>query len=725
MHAAIRENALMRALRLRRVDRTLTLLLTAYFFFALTSVTIVKSLQKGIYLGTIGFDWQLPALYLVLALLSSPIVFLYRYLARHYSHILITTFTLLILGAGMTLFMLGRNHAESWAYHAFYLWAAVFSVLVPTQGWIFSYHLFTSRQAKRTFVIMGTGGILGGVVGGYYTAAVAGFFTANGLFIHVLVLLALMEAVLLGVFWHGKKKRLRSSRGARPDQKSERPQLFQAVLRSRHLGYLAGLILLTGLVSTLIDLQFNWSLDDRFTDAEIPITQFVGGLQGTIYLLSALVQLFGTSQILHRFGLGLGLMILPLGLITGSLGMMFTANFWSVVTAKTFDGSLRSSIEQTSVELLYVPLSQRESIPVKSFVELVILRVGDGLGAALFLLVASFFSPPLQAVGIVVLLVCIVWLFTSQQIAEEYSKMLRRSLEDMDSRTVRRALEISEAVAENTLVGALQSKNSNKVHFALQQLRFQDAEPGLQEISSNDLSGEVLSMDVSGIYQFSSRAPRWLKYVEPLTEHADRRVGAVAIHLMMTYKVPGHFERLVARMQSTEVPEDRYLTYLQEYAEDPNELLRSKYLLHWCGVARPEQCVNLAFLLGVTRNPTYVLTLRDWLNSPHRNLQKAAMRALGEFGEPQDIDTLMRFLAHNWSRRAAIKALTRYGEKIVSTMLTQLRNPKVDIAIKREIPSVLSQIDSSSARGVLVAALYTHDSVVAYRALKGLNLIRD
>lgn len=709
--------------RLRRDQLSVVFLLGGYFVLSMTSVSMVKSLQNAIYLGQVGFDWRLPTLYLGIALLSGPLVLMYRWLAGVLSHLLITSLTILFLAAGLGVFWVALGSAGSWAYQGFYIWGAIFSVLLPTQGWIFAYHLFSARVAKRVFVVLATGGVLGGVFGGYYTALTAEKFGSELLFLHILGLLGLLQVILCAVFWinRGAAAPARKEGGA---PTGERVQTVKAVLRTRHLKYLAGLILVTGLASTMVDLLYKWSLSNRFPGSEAEITEFFGGLLGTTYLLSAVVQVAATGIILRRFGLGVGLVILPLGLVCGSLGILFTAAFWAVVLAKALDGSLRSSVEQTSVELLYVPLSDLQSIPLKSFMELVVLRLGDGVGAALFLLVVAFTPDPPRVVGGVLLAVCAGWLWLTRGISEEYVQMLRRSLE-YGSNAVRRALALDEAVAEDTLLAALASPNSRKVQFALLHLRRQEGELDLRDLTSTDLAGEVLSMDASSLYRTRGTAPRWLRVVESLTTHPEPEIAAAALDVVIGQGVPGYLRRLRQDLRGEELPERRDLFYLANYAEDPGSLLNPAIVQHWCSRADPADAVLLARLLGGWKHPVFLPILRVWTSHQEVEVRRAAIQALGDYAQPEDLPLLLGFLSSNWSRASARRALAHYGEAVVTRLMTVLRDPRADLSLKKEIPAILAQIDTSSARGVLVAALYTHDAGVAYRALRALNRIRS
>jgi ATP:ADP antiporter, AAA family len=716
--------------RLRAAQRHSAALLVLYFFLAMVAVSLVKSLQNAIYLGNVGFDWRLPALYLALAVLSGPVVLLYRHLALGFSHFLISGATILALGVGLGVFWIPAtaDGTPDWVFQAFYIWGAFFSVLLPTQGWISSYHLFSPRTAKHVFVLLGTGGVLGGVAGGYYTALSAEWFGVQGLFAHIVSILVVLELVLFLIF--------RLAGSAAPDSPpvsrdpsqtgaSDGAETFRTVFRSRHLKHMAILILLTGLVSTLIDLQYKWVLDVQFGGSEEQITQFFGALLGTTYLLSALLQLFATSWILRRFGLGVALLILPAGLAFASLGIAATAAFWSVIAAKIVDGSLRSSVEQTGVELLYVPIEHRQTIPLKSFMEMAVLRLGDGLGAALFLGIAALSIEPLRLVGLLVLVAVLVWIVAARRVTEEYLLMLRRSLETADARAVRKALELDEAVAEGTLVAALGSPHPGKVLFALQRLGQKEPEVDFSEITSSELSGEILSMDVSSIYRIRPSPPRWLRHVRDLTEHADSRVAAISLHLMLAHQVGGYRRKLRSVLHSERLPAPGYLVYVARYADNPAKLLDPALVLRWCASVRPSEAAALAPVLGTTRDPRYLPILRQWMKGETRALRCAAILAIGRFRQEEDIDPLIEHLSHNWSRRAAIRALAEYGDSLLGKVLSLLRDSAVDVRIKRELPNILVLIDNSSARGLLVASLYTHDSLVAFRALKGLNKMRE
>jgi AAA family ATP:ADP antiporter len=702
------------------------LLMALYFFLAMTCISIVKSLQNALYLGNVGFDWRLPLLYVALAVLSGPLVVFYRRLGTRYSNFWLNSHTLLFFFLTVGLFWQLIPVGQSWVYLAFYIWGGIFSVLLPTQGWMFSNDLYTTREAKRLFAILGTGGIFGGAFGGYYTALVAGVLGTRWLLIHVCILLLSIQAVLFFIY-RRNRSRLRQRHPhhfmGRPSSGSTLQSIYK-LFQSRYLLYLAGLVLIASFTGTLIDLQYKWVLDQRYPPgSDIGLTEFFGALLGTIFVFSALFQLFATSHILHRLGIRFGLLILPLGLLAGSLGVVTAAAFWTVVSLKAIDGTLRSSIDRTSVELLYMPASSHEAVAMKSFFNLVVFRFGDALAATIFLGASALNLAPLQAIGVVVLIAAALWAFLSMRLSDEYVRTLRRSLDIKPTAASRRAFQLGEAAAERTLLAALHSLNPTKVQFALQQLIQTGSEAEAPVEDFTNAGEEMLQTQMSGIEHAGT--PEWLESVAPLVDHPDMGVGAAAFHLMVRYRPTKSLGQLRESLSSERIPKILYLFYLDRYVKQPGKFLSERCVLGWCRDATAQQALLLARLMGNTKNRSYLEVLSKWMNGPRGESTRAAIEAIGQYADLRFVEVLVKHLGVNWTRQAARKALICYGDSVVSQLIELLRNPGVDVSIKREIPPILGQIGTESSRAGLVTSLYLPDSVVSFKALKALNKIRD
>jgi len=362
----------------------------------------------------------------------------------------------------------------------------------------------------------------------------------------------------------------------------------------------------------------------------------------------------------------------------------------------------------------------------KGMMELVIARLGDGLGATVFLVLITVSDEPMIPTAFVILVAAGIWVCLTLKVKEDYVQTLRRTLAFRKITALGTAPEIDEAVADHMLVGALESRNADKVHFALERLinRPQSADDD-EGMMMSDLSTDSLDMDVTGIYKTSGKEPRWLNSVKSLIRHKDDRVAAAAIRLMTLHR-PSEYQSLLKNtLADRKIPEKRFLVYLIAYEEDLKQLLVPESVLRWSESAAEEQAVLLARIIGKSRNARFLPLLENWLEAASRPVRREAIRALGHYTDPVYIPVLLEHLEHSWSRRAARRALISYGDPVVPELIRLLQDPKANLSVKREVPFILTRINTRSSRAGLVASLYTHDSVVSYRALKGLNAIRD
>ncbi|HSR49428.1 MAG TPA: Npt1/Npt2 family nucleotide transporter [Acidobacteriota bacterium] len=711
-----------RVLQVRREEASSVALMAVYFFLAMASVNLIKALQNALYLGRVGFDWRLPLISLFLALLAGPVVLIYRRLGSRFSNVWINGLTLSVLFLNLVAFSLLSQAGMNWVYPIFYLWGGIVSVLLPMLGWVISYNLYTTRQAKRLFSLLGAGGIAGGVFGGYFALFGARWFSSESMMLQVAALLGLMLGLLVLVQRTNRtvlKERDPASGERRVRSRGGTVQGMRDLFQSRYLRLLAACMLMTGLVTSIIDLQYKWELDRAFPGAEQDIARFFGAVLGTAFALSALLQLFATGRILRRFGMRASLPVLPASLLGGSLALMITSAFWATVSLRLVDGSLRNSIYRTSAEILFMPVSGPHTVAAKGVIDLAASRLGDALAAAGFLVVVIYLGAGPAVVGVLVAAGALLWLLLTLRVHDGYLKALRQSLEIKADPGSREAFRSGEAVAQRTLLRALSSRNPSKLEFALSQLAGQSPD------SDNGSGAYTMSGDTLLQSLYPSESPNWLSQVEPLLESPKRSVAAAALAVMIRYEPDTYSKRLNQALTGDAIPPLNYLEYLNRYVSRPARYLHPERVLRWCRDASRPEAVALARLMGKSRNPAFARQLLKWARQERSVRARAAMEAIGQLRDPQAVDLLVARLADNWSRVSARKALSCYGDEVVERLQKLLIERNVDPDIKREIPYVLTQINTHASRAGLVAALYLPDVTVSYRALKGLNKIRD
>ena len=706
-------------LRIQAPELPLAFLMTLYFFLAMGCASVVRALQNALYLGNIGFDWRLPVLYLLLAGVSIGVVLVYRGLARRFSRIWVSIFTLILFILCLLLFTAPIAGNQEWIFPVFYVWGGVFSLLVPTQGWLLSYEFYTTREAKRLFAILGTGGILGGAFEGFYAAFLSSRVSTMGILIHVVIGLCLMQLVLIAIqsLRSGSlqaQDEIRTVAGADGSERETEQTSFSVLFRSRYISTLAGLVLVVGATTTIIDLQFKGLLEERYSGSPEDITRLFGVTLGIMFSLSAAIQLSATSRIIRRFGVAVTLLFLPLVLLGGVIPAVMAAGFWFRILPKVIDGSLRSSLHRVSVELLYIPIEGRQTITAKGFIDLVVTRLGDATGAFVLLGALSFMGFTVESMSWLILVGALGWLLLSVRLGREYVQHLRASLASEPAPELSGSWLRGVGGGEPMVLEALDSRAPSKIIFALKLLS------SSEDYSMNlmDQSGEI--PDISGLY----RAVPWLDKVVPLVDHPNLHVAAAALHLLATYYPETYLEKIKQSCSTEEIPDRVCLIYLDQYEDNPAGYLQPENVLLWAERADQEQTLVLSRLMAKAKEPGYLRILRKWMSSNSRPLACATITAVGGFRREEDIRPLIGFLEQSWSRGAARAGLASFGDVIVEDLVTVIRRPETIAAARLSVPLILREIGSQEAQRALFQCLYLQDSVVAFRALKSLNKIR-
>jgi ATP:ADP antiporter, AAA family len=713
-------NRLFRFLLLRPEEVQAVVTMACYFFVAMSAASIIKALQFTFFLRNIGFDWHLPFLYVISAILAIPIVLLYRVLARRLSHLALASGTLLFFF--VTLVVAGRllQTDVTWINFPFFVWSGLFTLLIPTLGWIISYDLFTTREGKRVFGLLGLGGIAGGAAGAYWTLIWAEEFGTRGLIIQVLVQLILLQVVLLLIRPPASRQDRFSSAqtrfGIAAETRARRPNRTR-LLGSPYLQSIAALVFISGLVTTIVDLHYVRFLEYAYPASDAELTEFISAVLGSMFVISGLFQLAATGRILNRFGVPVALLILPLALATGSFTAVVLPGFWAAVALKGIDGSLRPSLHRTSVEVLYVPVADAGTMTWKSFVDLVVFRTGDAAGALVFLVVSGI-GPALMTPAVIGL-TAVFWVFLAWRTASAYLNNLRQSVQK--AAFSRRRLHLNDFRTADMVEAQLSRVHGWRLKKALDQLvgLSETEQSGPEEVLP--IGEEMVGSHISDLYQ---RKPAWYETVNRLTADPDPETAAAAFCLLVRYQPSKYLSELKKALQPRTVPDAVYLFYVAEYVDDPRPLVTSRKVLEWAENAQGQVGAALAGIMGKTRDPSYLPVLARWLDSSDLYLQRGATEAIGHFGDVRYWYTLISFLKLPHLRNAARKGLAHYGEAAVDGLVAVLRDHRVDGLLKREIPLILGQIESSRARASLMLTLFWPDPVTSFRALKVLNKTR-
>ena len=152
-------------------------LLFINFFFIIVTYSIIKPARGALVATQLGSD-MLPYIWMATASVIGIFVAVYGRLIDLVSRQWVLAITTLGFGISLAIIQyLMRHNASPWVSAVFYVWGDIFSVVMIEQFWSFTNDLFTTEEAKRWYGIIGSGAVVGGIMGSALTALLSRFGT--------------------------------------------------------------------------------------------------------------------------------------------------------------------------------------------------------------------------------------------------------------------------------------------------------------------------------------------------------------------------------------------------------------------------------------------------------------------------------------------------------------------------------------------------------------------
>ena len=398
-----------------------------YIFAVLSSYYIMRPIrdQMGIAGGVNNLPWlfagtlgsmillNLPFSYLVKKLPRSRFVPLtYRFFA---ANILLFAAALWLAGPGQTV----------WVGRIFFIWISVYNLFVVSVFWQLNVDLFSPEQGKRLFGFVAAGATMGAIVGAAITASLARYVSPTPLLIGAALLLE------VAVFAVGRLARLSPALHRHPqadprEKAAERPvggsiiAGISHVLGSPYLLNVGGFLLLYAITSTFLYFQQAAIVSHSFADRGAQ-TQFFATIDLSVNMLTLAVQLFLTGRIILLLGVSLSLAILPALTMIGFGTLALAPTLGVIAVFQVLRRAGDYAIARPTREVLFTVLPREDRYKSKGFIDTVVYRLGDQVGAWSVVLLGGFGSrsAALVAIGFAALwLVNGLWLGRRQRVLE-------------------------------------------------------------------------------------------------------------------------------------------------------------------------------------------------------------------------------------------------------------------------------------------------------------------
>lgn len=380
-------------------------LMFGYVFLVIASFWILKPLKKGLFVAhydAAGLDA------LGRHLTAAEVELFAKVLNMVVAAVAVAAFTWLAqrlrrarLAIAITAFFVAGDVAFAWwlrapdaaAVWAFYLFGDLFSTLMVATFFAFLNDSMSPDGAKRLYGFIGFGAVAGGVVG---SSVIGALVTSLDVATWTLVCAGLGLAIVVLATAAGRRVPARDDAPAAPapapPARTRHPAVAGAalVLRSRYLLAVAAIVACYEVVSTVMDFQFT-SAVAHFLDGDA-IKQHLSLVFAITNVASMLVQLFLTSAVMQRLGVGAALLILPVTTGSASLAFFAVPTLWVGSALNTADNAFSYSVNQSAKEALYVPTSEAEKYEAKAFIDMFVQRAAKAVGVGLSLAMGAWFA---------------------------------------------------------------------------------------------------------------------------------------------------------------------------------------------------------------------------------------------------------------------------------------------------------------------------------------------
>jgi AAA family ATP:ADP antiporter len=699
-------------------------LLSLYLFLVVTSYYVIKPVRNSLFIERLGAD-NLPYVYIATALFVGVIIAFYSRYADRVGRQALILGTIAFLVANLIFFWWLLRAGTLLTSGAFYIWAKLYPLLLVSQFWLLANELFTTAQAKRTFGLVGAGGILGGIAGSAIAGSFAAMVGSENLLLVSAGILGLCAVVLTVI------DRVTEPVRPRPAVSRDRPPVsaWGLLRESDHLRTIALILGLTVVVSTIVDWQFNKAIE-FFVPGEDAKTAFFGRFFVFLNIASVAIQLLLTSLVLRVFGLGLALLLLPVGLLTGSIGIIIHPGLWTAALAKGAEGSLRYSLDQSTRELLFLPLPTELKYRGKPLVDMVVYRGGTGLAGVIVLVATSVFSFGLREMAILASVLVALWMGVTVSMRREFRESVRRLIRTRDVEPDELIVRHLDANTRADLRAALESDDENAVLYALSLLE------GIETKEIVRRSERLLGHSSDAVRAKTLRALAdaaqtvELDGTQALLDDPSMDVRVAAINFVCHYGPLPPIETMEEFLRSSE-PQVRAasLACLAQHPDSRRAAMAGELLTemaskcHGPDAARERELAAEA--IGMSEAGEGLRdVLSALLSDPDPGVRQAAVRAAGRLRDEALVPHLVARLCCRGGRSEVRKALASYRPMIHDELIGAMLDPQVPLEVRKSMPSIYYDSANQSDVDVLIEALASAPAPIRLAILKTLNRIR-
>jgi ATP/ADP translocase/HEAT repeat protein len=408
--------------------RTLSLLLLHAFFKGVSAGLFDTAANT--YFVSSHQPSTLPWVYLATAVASGALGLLYARAERSVTPVTLFRALLVTLAIAIAAFYLVASIAPAKVGFPIMVWKDAHNIFINVEFWAVAGLLFDVRQGKRLFALLGVGDVVGGIVAGVSVPLFVDRLGTASLLLIAMVAVVLSAATLQTIVRAHADRFVTEESAQETDARS-----IPAMVRDPYLALFFGVSIVCYLNFYLVDYLFFAQTREHVQSPE-SLAKFFGVLFAVCGAGNLLATSLISGRVIQRFGVGAGLLALPVAMAIGSLGMGVLSRvpdgmqlfFGLAVATKALEEILRVSFQVPSYRLLYQPLRPNERLRAQAVRESMVEPLAVGLSGLSLLALTHALGLRSTTVAWVVAGTALLWVLLSARLKRAYATALQVAL---------------------------------------------------------------------------------------------------------------------------------------------------------------------------------------------------------------------------------------------------------------------------------------------------------
>ncbi|MCJ2043013.1 MFS transporter [Methylobacterium sp. J-078] len=404
----------------------------AYIFSILAAYYVLRPIrdQMGIAGGLENLPWLFTGTLVGMLVLNVPFAWLVKTLPRaRFVPLTYRFFAANILLFACGLYLAGPE-GDVWIGRAFFVWLSIFNLFVVSVFWATIVDVFSTEQGKRLFGFIAAGATLGAIAGSATTAILARDVPTWALLVGAAVLLEAAVFSMRGLARLSDRLNRAPVAGDSAPAEAIGGSAFAGITRTFRSPYLLNIglfLLLFSITSTFLYFEQAGIAKRSFPDRGAQ-TAFFASVDLLVNVLTLGVQFFLTGRIVRRIGVGPALALLPAASILGFAALAVSPTITAIVVFQVLRRAGNFAIARPIREVLFTVVPREDRYKAKNFIDTVVYRVGDQLGAWSFAGIAAL-GLGSTAVAVTAVPISAAWLVNSLWLGRRQAERQARQAE--------------------------------------------------------------------------------------------------------------------------------------------------------------------------------------------------------------------------------------------------------------------------------------------------------